>query len=179
MRQIYYYSRLALLCCAVYLTGCTTGATPTPPAPPQEAVQVADLEIVTGQTIYVPAYSDIYYAADKTLDLAITLSVHNTDLTRPIVLTSIRYYNTQGQLVKEYISQPKPLAPLEAADFFVDPYDESGGVGANFIVEWVAEQPVYEPVVEAVMIGTVSSLGFSCVSPGRVITQTGSFAGQN
>jgi hypothetical protein len=176
VRRICYHRWLTFIVGVIYLTGCTTKATP-PPAPPQEAVQLADLEIVTGQTIYVPAYSDIYYAADKTLDLAITLSVHNTDLTRPIVLTSIRYYNTQGQLVKDYISQPRQLAPLEAADFFVDPYDESGGVGANFVVEWVAEQPVYEPIVEAVMIGTVSSLGFSFVSPGRVISQTASSIG--
>jgi hypothetical protein len=137
-------------------------------------VQVADLDIVRGQTIYVPAYSEVYFATGKTLGLAVTLSVHNTDLTHPIVLVSVRYYNTQGQLIREYLPQPIQLGPLAATDFFVEQHDDSGGLGSNFIVEWVAEQPVYEPVVEAVMIGTVSSQGISFVSPGRVITQTGS-----
>lgn len=172
MRRARRHSWLLFIVWIVCLAGCTAEATPLPPPPDQKISQVADLEIAKGQTIYVPAYSDIYYAPGKTLDMAITLSVHNTDVAHPIIVTSVRYYNTQGQLVKEYITQPRQLAPLEAADFFVDQYDESGGVGANFIVEWVAEEPVYEPVVEAVMIGAVSSLSFSFISPGRVMTQT-------
>jgi hypothetical protein len=174
--QIYRYDWLAFITLVVCLTGCAVESTPLPPAPTQsKEVSIADLEIVTGQTIYVPAYSDIYFAADRTIDLAITLTVHNTDLTHPIVLTSVRYYNTQGQLIRDYIAQPRQLGPLETAAFFVEESDDSGGVGANFIVVWGAEQPAYEPVVEAVMIGSVSSLSFSFVTPGRVITQTGSF----
>jgi hypothetical protein len=130
------------------------------------------LDIATGQTIYVPAYSEIYYASNRTINLAVTLSVHNTDLNHSIVLTSVRYYNAQGQLVREFLSQPKQLGPLVATNYVIEELDTSGGPGANFIVEWVAEQPVYEPVVEAVMIGTISSLGFSFISPGRVISQT-------
>ncbi|NWF65627.1 MAG: DUF3124 domain-containing protein [Chloroflexi bacterium] len=177
MIQIHRIGWLVSIILLIGLTGCAAEATLVPPTPRpnQERVQIADLEIVTGQTIYVPAYSDIYFDANKSLDLAITLSVHNTDLAHSIVLTSVRYYNTQGQLVQEFISQPRPLGPLEAVDFFVPPANETGGVGANFIVEWGAEQPVYEPVVEAVMIGTITSLGFSFTSPGRVISQTGTF----
>jgi hypothetical protein len=158
------------------LLGCTSLTAETTPLPPDrtETVQVEDLDIATGQTIYVPAYSEIYYASNRTLNLAVTLSVHNTDLNHSIVVTSVRYYDAQGQLVKEFLPQPRQLGPLVATNFFIEELDTSGGLGANFIVEWVAEQPVYEPVVEAVMIGTISSLGFSFVSPGRVITQTGS-----
>lgn len=155
------------------LLGCTAleSKETLAPSDENEIIQVEDLDIATGQVVYVPAYSEIYYAADKTLGLAITLSVHNTDLSQPIVLTSVRYYDAQGQLVREFLSQPKQLGPLVAAAFFSEQHDASGGIGANFIVEWVAEQPVYEPVVEAVMIGTISSQGISFVSPGRVISQ--------
>jgi hypothetical protein len=166
------YSWLIVTFILILLIGCTSLVAEEKPALPDETIQVEDLDIATGQIIYVTAYSEIYYATGRTYRLAITLSVHNTDLNHPIVLTSVRYYNTQGQLVKEYTSQPRQLELLEATDFFVDEYDESGGVGANFIVEWVAEQPVYEPAVEAVMIGTVSSLGFSFINPGRVISHT-------
>ncbi len=160
----------------ILLVGCTSLVAEETPAPPDDmgTIQVEDLDIATGQIIYVPAYSAIYYATDRTLNLAVTLSVHNTDLSHPIVLTSVRYYDAQGQLVEEYLPQPKRLGPLVATDFFVGEHDTSGGLGANFIVEWVAEQPVYEPVVEAVMIGPLNSQGISFVSPGRVITQTGS-----
>jgi hypothetical protein len=48
-----------------------------------------------------------------------------------------------------------------------------GGVGANFIVEWIAEKEVSEPVVEAVMISAASNQGISFVSPGRIIKNHG------
>lgn len=60
-----------------------------------------------------------------------------------------------------------------AVPCFIAANDTSGGAGANFIVEWVAEKTVYEPVVEAVMINTSSSQGISFVSPARVLKQFG------
>lgn len=145
--------------------------TPIPPAE-GEPVVVQDLDITTGQTIFVPAYSEVHYASqDKTMGLAVTLSIHNTDFTHPIIITSARYYNTHGQLIKEYLSQPQRLGPMASADFFVDAGEQTGGVGTNFIVEWVAEQPVYEPVVETLMLSTSGTQGLSFTSPGRVIKQ--------
>lgn len=129
--------------------------------------------MTTGQTIYVLAYSEIYAAHERTLDLAVTLTVHNTDFDHPIVLTSVRYYDTQGQLLREYVVEPRQLAPLASTDFFVDASEQSGGLGTNFIVEWVAEQPVFEPIVEAIMINTANNQGISLTSPGRVINQIG------
>lgn len=171
-----------ILVSLILLMGCTPAEITAPPAPlpaPTTIIKVKDLDIATGQTIYVPAYSEIYYAPGRTLNLAVTLSIHNTDLEHPIVVTAVRYYNAQGQLVKDFLSQPQQLGPLGATDFFVEQQATGNGLGANFIVEWVAEQPVYEPVVEAVMIGTVSSQGISFVSPGRVVTQTGEGSAAN
>ncbi|MCC6605921.1 MAG: DUF3124 domain-containing protein [Anaerolineae bacterium] len=142
---------------------------PTPqPAPP-----IQDLDIAVGQTIYVPAYTKIYSSPrGQTLDLTVTLSIHNTDTDQPIFLTSIRYYDAQGSLVREYLDNPLQLAPLATADFYVEATTAaSEGLGANFIVEWGAEQPVYEPVVEAIMIHADSTQGISFTSPGRVINQ--------
>ncbi len=164
------------------LVGCTateTTVTATPGTAQTEPIKIEDLDVATGQTVYVPAYSEIYYAPGRTLGLAVTLSIHNTDLNRPIVVTAVRYYNAQGQLVKDFLAQPQQLGPLAAADFFVEQHNSGGGLGSNFIVEWVAERPVYEPVVEAVMIGTISSQGISFISPGRVVTQTGEKAAAN
>ena len=143
-----------------------------PTSPDAETIVVQDLDITTGQTIYVPAYSEIYHASGgRTLDLAVTLSIHNTDLEHPIVLTSVRYYASNGGLLTEYLDSPQRLGPMASTDFFVDADEQSGGVGTNFLVDWVAEQAVYEPVVEALMLSTTSAQGISFSSPGRVVSQ--------
>lgn len=132
-----------------------------------------DLRIVTGQTVYVPAYSEIFTSqADRTIELGVTLAIHNTDLEKPIIIQSVRYYNTDGELVSEYIDDPIEVPPLATTGFVIEERDTTGGWGANFIVEWGAETPVHEPVIEAVMISTRSAQGISMISVGRVVSQT-------
>lgn len=162
---------LMSLLISILLIGCASQADQTPPTNSEPAIQLSDLDVTTGQTIYVPAYSEMYIARDRTLDLAVTLTVHNTDFEHAIILTSVRYYDTQGQLLKEYLAEPRQLGPLASTDFFVEANEQSGGLGTNFIVEWVAEQPVFEPVVEAIMLNTSNNQGISLTSPGRVINQ--------
>lgn len=169
-----YHKWSALLIIVMLLVGCTRLDTDQPPlsSSEDETILIQDLDITTGQTIYVPAYSEIYFGReDRTLELAVTLSIHNTDFEHAIIITSVRYYDTQGQLVKEYLPQPQSLGPMASTDFFVDASEQSGGLGTNFIVEWVAEQPVYEPVIETVMLNAVGTQGISFTSPGRVIKQ--------
>lgn len=129
---------------------------------------------VAGQTIYVPVYSEIYHHnRQEVFYLAATLSIRNTDLIHPIIITSVRYYDTNGKLVKQYLEKPIQLDALAATDFFVTRDDNSGGVGANFIVEWVAATEISTPIVEAVMIGTDFQQGISFISPGKVIKDEG------
>jgi Protein of unknown function (DUF3124) len=129
-----------------------------------------NFKIVKGQTIYVPVYSYIYHADQKqTHHLTATLSIRNTDLTQPIVITGVRYNNSAGQLVRQYLERPIQLAALSSVHFVVDRSDNSGGLGANFIVEWVAQTKAVSPIVEAVMIGSSFQQGISWISPGKVI----------
>ena len=152
-------------------TGCMRQNETASSIPSEPAIRLSDLAVTSGQTIYVPAYSEMFIMRDRTLDLAVTLAIHNTDFEHPIILTSVRYYDTQGQLLREYLDEPRQLGPLASTDFFVDANEQSGGLGTNFIVEWVAEQPVFEPIVEAIMLNTSSSQGISLTTPGRVINQ--------
>lgn len=132
-----------------------------------------NFKIAMGQTIYVPVYSHIYHQdqqdQQKIFNLAATLSIRNTDLTKPIIITSVRYYDSNGKLVKQYLERPIQLSAIASTDYVVNKTDTSGGLGANFIVEWVAQTEVSEPVIEAVMIGTDFQQGISFISPGRVI----------
>lgn len=45
----------------------------------------------------------------------------------------------------------------------------AGGVGANFLVEWVAEVMVTEPVIEAIMVSTEGGQAFAFARPGYPI----------
>ncbi|MBW4454453.1 MAG: DUF3124 domain-containing protein [Nostoc indistinguendum CM1-VF10] len=129
-----------------------------------------NFKIASGQTIYVPVYSHIYHHNKQEIfELAVTLSIRNTDLTNSMVITSVRYYNSEGKLIKQYLERPIQLDALASTDFFINRNDTSGGLGANFIVEWVAQTEISEPIVEAVMIGTDFQQGISFISPGRVI----------
>jgi hypothetical protein len=51
---------------------------------------------------------------------------------------------------------------MASADYLVEERDRSGGVGANFLVEWTSKEAVSQPIIEAVMIGN----GVSFVSRG-------------
>lgn len=137
------------------------------------AISLDPKKVVMGQTVYVPVYSHIYHynSQNHVMSLSATLSIRNTDLTNSIIITSVRYYDTDGQLIRQDVDSPAELKPLASAVFFIAADDMSGGSGANFIVEWVAEKTVYEPVIEAVMIGTSSSQGISFVSPSKVLKQ--------
>ncbi len=121
----------------------------------------------TGQTVYVPAYSHIYIGNKETpFYLTITLSVRNIDLSKPIKITEIKYYETQGLFLKEFITQPVVLGPLASTRIIIHQKDRTGGSGANFIVKWTSDEKCNVPVIEAVMISTQSQQGISFTSRG-------------
>lgn len=166
----YFYSVIA----ATVLASCTSSEIPpkSQSAPSRLKVVTVDekTKIVMGQNIYVPVYSHIYYEnQEKVFNLTVTLSIRNTDLNKPMIITSVRYYDSNGKVVKQFLARPVQLGAMASTDFVVARTDTSGGSGANFIVEWIAETEIFEPVVEAVMIGTESNRGISFISPGKVI----------
>jgi hypothetical protein len=124
------------------------------------------------QTVYVPIYSHIYADdryRDKPFLLTATLSVRNTDTTRPITLRKVDYYDSQGNLLKSYLEQPQVVGPFGSTRFIVPESETLGGAGAKFLVEWEAATAVTEPIIESVMIGTKMQQGISFLSMGRVI----------
>jgi hypothetical protein len=121
-----------------------------------QAAADADLALSKGQTIYLPIYSHVYHGsydrkgvADKLL-LSAMISVRNRDPKRAIRITSARYFDTSGKLVREFVAQPKTLPPYGTLELFIERHDDSGGSGANFAVVWDAEAAANPPAVEAV-----------------------------
>jgi Protein of unknown function (DUF3124) len=172
------YPHFYLAITFIFLASCTSAENSPKPQlntnqvnPSQKVVTLdKNFKIAIGQTIYVPIYSYIYHADKKdVLNLAATLSIRNTDLNKPMIITSVRYYDSSGKLLQQYLKQAIQLEPLASKDFFVQRSDISGGLGANFIVEWVAQTEISEPIVEAIMIATEFQQGVSFISPGKVI----------
>lgn len=124
--------------------------------------------------IYVPAYSSVFLSSGKArVGFSVTLSVHNVSEDRPLVLTKVAYFDTSGALVQSFLPSPVALKPFATVQVSIPVTDVRGGVGANFIVEWAAEAHLAEPVVEALMLGTVGNASYSFISPGRPIIKVG------
>jgi hypothetical protein len=165
---------LGLLACGSQSEQQATSSVTQPKLIPQSTplvVSLEDLELATGQTIFVPAYIGIHFTAKSTINLTTTISIHNTDLQESIIINSIQHYGGNGKLIKDYVQTPVRLAPMATTMFYVERGEPQEGLGANFIIKWVAEKETHEPVVEAVMIGSVGNHGVSFISPGRVLSQ--------
>jgi hypothetical protein len=118
--------------------------------------------------VYVPVYSSVYLAFDQQIvELGVTLSIRNVSPQHPLVIHSVKYFDSAGRLLREYVPQPASLAPMATADFVIQRRDTSGGPGANFLVDWSSAADVDEPVIESVMIGQHGNAGISFTSPGR------------
>lgn len=114
------------------------------------------LDRSTGQMLYLPVYSHIWHgdvdaagAPRKTL-LSVLVSIRNVSLKTPIRLTSSRYYDTHGKLIKDYVPAPKIIGPMGTYEIYIPRSDDTGGSGANFVVVWQSDKAVDAPVVEAV-----------------------------
>jgi hypothetical protein len=83
----------------------------------------------------------------------------------------VRYFDTRGKEVKSYLDKPVRLPALGTTEVLIERDDSTGGSGANFLVEWYANQPVTEPIIEAVMIDTKSQQGISFARRGSVISE--------
>lgn len=128
--------------------------------------------LANGQLLYAPVYSHIYTGnKQRPFDLAVTLSVRNSDPRHAIRVLSVDYFSSDGKLLRSFLQSPMNLAPLQATEFVINESDTSGGSGASFLVRWNAQGPVNVPVVETVMIGTSGSQGISFLSPARVIEE--------
>jgi len=132
-------------------------------------------EPATSGTIYAPVYSSLFLGLAKqasTANLAATLSVRNVSAAHPITLDWVRYYDSVGKHVRDYLDKSSTLPPMGSVDFVVQRSDTSGGPGANFLIRWHAAAAVDEPLVETIMLGQSGNAGISFSSRGRAVTAT-------
>jgi len=132
-----------------------------------------------GQTVYVPVYSHVWHGnldskqKPQMLLLSSMLSIRNTDPNTGFTVKSVRYYDTDGKLLREYYPQPMTLGPMASTDLFLEHKDDKGGTGANFLVDWTADKPISEPIIETVNVYFFGPQSLAFTSPGRPITPSG------
>jgi len=126
----------------------------------------------SGQKVYVAVYSHIYQGIKgKPYNLSALLSIRNVDYDGSLAIKSVRYYNSEGTLVKNYLEKPIVVGPMATKEFYIPERDTEGGSGANFTVEWESDIKISVPIIQAVMIGTASTQGISFVCDGVVIQE--------
>lgn len=130
----------------------------------------SDRGLSSGETLYVPIYSNVYSGPKgNPFQLATMLSIHNVDPKYSFTLLKVDYYNSSGKFIESYIKKPLVLKPFAHTFFYLKEYDTRGGPGANFVVKWRADKNINQPIVEALMLDTRAGLSFS--SSGKVITE--------
>ncbi|HDP76005.1 MAG TPA: DUF3124 domain-containing protein [Bacteroidales bacterium] len=127
---------------------------------------------VRAQTLYLPIYSSIPFAEGKSFyGLSSFMAVHNTDFNKPIYVISVYYPDTHGRLIKDFLqSKVDTVMPMQTVNHFVPESDRSG-IGANFVLEWIADSAVNEPLVETIMVSLTSGHGVSFLSEGKILNE--------
>jgi len=112
------------------------------------------IQLYGWQSLYLPIYSHFNYGDARTgkpaeMQVSAHVNIRNTDPRASLQVTSARYYNTEGQLLREFLPKPQSVPPLGTYELFVPRASSPGVAGANFIIEWHAERPINPPLVEA------------------------------
>ncbi len=125
-----------------------------------------------GQSVYVPVYSHIYHGdQEKKFNLTVTLSIRNTNFKKGIMIHSIDYFDSKGELLKNYLKAPIFLKKFSTISYVIKAKDKTGGSGAKFIIRWKSKEVSSVPLIEAIMISTQSGQGISFVSRGQAIKE--------
>lgn len=124
------------------------------------------------ETVYVPVFSSIDIGFDRqVMDLSATMAIRNVSTRHPLIIHSVKYFDSGGREVRQYVSKASVLPPMAVADFVIQRRDTSGGRGASFLVEWSSAEEIDDPLVEAVMIGHQGDADISFTSRGRVLSR--------
>ena len=127
---------------------------------------------IKGQVLYLPVYSVIPHTEGANqYPLSAFMAIHNTDFHTRITIKYVYYFDTDGNLVKDFTdAHSVSINPLATKHFFI-PESDNSGIGANFIVAWQADSLVNEPLIESVMTGLTNGQGVSFLSTGKVLSE--------
>lgn len=133
---------------------------------------IISMKSVSGQVLYLPVYSNIPYQIDTGMfDMSAFVAVHNTDFNTKLSLTKVLYFNQDGKLVDDFLKgSVVSIDPLATREFYI-PYEDRSGTGANFLIEWISDTLVTEPLIESVTLSLKPNNTIAIHSEGKVIRE--------
>ncbi len=132
----------------------------------------ADSRLSLGRTVYLSLYSHVLIGGGRKpleINMSTLLSIRNTDRTNQITVSSIEYFNTGGEKIRDFIDKPLTLKAMATHELFVGTDDMTGGSGANFLIEWKSAKPVSPPIIEGLHCSWRGQLGISFITTGKVV----------
>lgn len=131
-------------------------------------VETAPFKSLVSKTVYVPIYSNLLdYDSNQQISLQAILSLRNTDMDKKLRIESVIYYDTNGEKIKDYLSEPIIIKPLGSHELAIKTSDLEGGSGAKFLIKWQAsEDSIQKPLIEVVTTGFDGSRNISFTSRG-------------
>ncbi|WP_417291635.1 DUF3124 domain-containing protein [Corallibacter sp.] len=130
-------------------------------------IDLSTKDSLTNGSSYLSVYSEIYSMTEhRTINLTATVSLRNISVKDSVFILNADYYNTHGDLIRNYFKKPIYIKPLETLEIIIDEKDSHGGSGANFIFDWKTHPNNSEPHFEAVMISTSGQQGISFTTQG-------------
>lgn len=125
-----------------------------------------------GQILYLPIYSSFPDFKDSSkFDMSAFLAFHNTDFKRSLTISRVQYFNSKGQLVHDFLNDRHiKINPLETVDYYI-PYRDQSGTGANFLIEWMSDSLVNEPLVESITYSLKNQQTAAVLSHGKVLNE--------
>lgn len=157
----------ALLLAGAAAAAWAQGAPGLPPAPTPTALYpggamgassssyttAEGLPLSTGQSLYLPVHSCFHHGEidprtgkPPAMPVSAHVGIRNTDPRMAMKVTSARYYDADGKLLREFLAAPRTIPPYGTHELHLARPDAAG---ASFVIEWSAERPINPPLVEA------------------------------
>ena len=123
---------------------------------------------VASGSSYMPLYASLYVGGQRSLNgLSATLSLRNTSRDQAMILTAVTYLDASGKAVAQLFDEPRTLAPMATAEFYIDQTGTPGGPITAVLVDWGAKSAIAPPLVEAVTVGSYGAKSISFITRGE------------
>ena len=122
--------------------------------------------------VYLPLYSSVVVGGGATVVLmGAYVTIRNVSADAPVVINSARYFDRNGELVSQLAPASFTLKPMSTVEIFIPITEASvgikGGRGGSILLDWASEGAVPEPMMEALVLGSVGNGSYSFTVQGH------------
>ena len=122
--------------------------------------------------VYLPLYSAVVVGGGATVvHMGANVTIRNASVDSPVVITGARYFDRNGELVSQLAPNSFTLKPMGTVEIFIPITEASvgikGGRGGSILLDWGSEGAVPEPMMEALVLGSVGNGSYAFTLQGH------------